>query len=340
MRIGVAWTPKSPAFNYRALLPLSEMERRGHEVIWPRDFAAGFDPARLGGCEIVHVYRRFTPDTRQAIAQLRRAGAAVTWDNDDDYTNVPKEAPVYKKAGGLGGRKMFGEQLKMCRLADTVTVPTQTLAERYRQNELENVVVIENMLPKSSLCKRARHSGIVIGWIAGSEHRADAVRLQITDVLRRIVAEHPDVRVECIGVNLNLSERYRHDLLVPFTKLANRIRYFDIGIAPLADIPFNHARSDIKLKEYGAAGVPWLASPVGPYANLGVQQGGRLVPDGEWYEALTWLVDTHRARKRLGKKGARWAKTKTVAQAGQVWEQIFLDSLARRKERDQQQVNA
>lgn len=340
MRIGVAWTPKSAASNYRAVLPLKEMERRGHEVVWPRDPTTGFDPTRLVGCELVHVYRRFTPDTRQAIARLRRAGAAVTWDNDDDYTNVPKEAPAYKKAGGLGGRKMFGEQLKMCRLADTVTVPTQTLAERYRQNELANVVVVENLLPKSSLCKRARHSGIVIGWIAGYEHRADAVRLQITDVLRRVVAEHPDVRVECIGVNLNLSERYRHDLLVPFSELTNRIRHFDIGIAPLADIPFNHARSDIKLKEYAAAGVPWLASPVGPYAGLGSDEGGRLVPDDGWYEALDWLVDTHRARKQLGKKAARWAKTKTVAQAAQVWEQIFVDSLERRQAPAQQRISA
>ena len=39
----------------------------------------------------------------------------------------------------------------------------------------------------------------------------------------------------------------------------------------------NRARSNIKLKEYAAAGACWLASPIGPYVGLGEKQGGRLV---------------------------------------------------------------
>src|SRR5207249_1565318 len=79
-----------------------------------------------------------------------------------------------------------------------------------------------------------------------------------------------------------------------FLELPHRIGSFDIGLAPLADLPGNRARSDIKVKEYAASGVPWLASPVGPYVQLGEEQGGRLVPDDLWFEALDRLVSRRR----------------------------------------------
>src|SRR5207302_1085104 len=88
-------------------------------------------------------------------------------------------------------------------------------------------------------------------------------------------------------------QRYRHDPYLPFAELPRRLSRWDIGIAPLADIPFNLARSDIKLKEYAASELPWLASPVGPYAGHGEAQGGRLVPDDGWFEALNQEAAPH-----------------------------------------------
>jgi hypothetical protein len=114
---------------------------------------------------------------------------------------------------------------------------------------------------------------MVIGWIAGVDHRADVARIEIADALRRLVTTHENVRIECIGGDLGLPERYRHDGFVPFPELPRRIGGFDVGIAPLADLPGNRVRSDIKLKEYAASGVPWLASAVGPYLGLGEAEG-------------------------------------------------------------------
>jgi glycosyltransferase involved in cell wall biosynthesis len=105
---------------------------------------------------------------------------------------------------------------------------------------------------------------------------------------------------------------------------------FDIGIAPIADLPGNRARSDIKVKEYAASGVPWLASPVGPYVGLGEPEGGRLVPDDGWFEALDRLVSRRRERKRLGRRGERWAKGQTIDAGADRWESVFLDASAYR----------
>jgi glycosyltransferase involved in cell wall biosynthesis len=113
---------------------------------------------------------------------------------------------------------------------------------------------------------------------------------------------------------------------VGFDELPRRIAEWDIGIAPLADIPYNATRSDIKVKEYAACGVPWLASPFGPYSDLGEAQGGRLVHDDGWFEALDRLVARRRERKRLSRKGRAWAKRQTMDAVADRWERLFAEA--------------
>jgi hypothetical protein len=42
----------------------------------------------------------------------------------------------------------------------------------------------------------------------------------------------------------------------------------EVGVAPLSDMPFNHAKSDIKLLEYSASGIPWVGSDLPAYHKL------------------------------------------------------------------------
>lgn len=325
MRLGVAWEADVGA-NYRAFEPMQQMERRGHTVVWPPESGEA-DPRRLEGCDLVHVYRTSDPDTRRVLVELARAGTAITWDNDYDPVNVPRESPTHKYLGGLEGRRFFEQQLRVARLAQTVISPSEHLSERFRQAGLPRVEVVANHLAAPQVREPQPHLGIVIGWVARLDHRADVARVPIVDALRRILSDYPLVQVECIGVDLALEEQYRHHPEVPFEELPTHLSRFDIGIAPLADMPFNRSCSDIKLKEYGAAGVPWLASPIGAYAQLGVEEGGRLVPDGEWYEALRWMVVKERQRKLLAENAARWARRSTIDQASDQWERVFSDSV-------------
>ena len=114
-----------------------------------------------------------------------------------------------------------------------------------------------------------------------------------------------------------------------FEQIAQAIAGFDVGIAPIADTSFNRARSDVKLKEYAATGTAWLASPVGPYVGLGEQQGGRLVTDDRWYEELDRLVVDDRLRRRLVKRGARWAAEQMLAGHVGEWEAPLSEAVER-----------
>jgi glycosyltransferase involved in cell wall biosynthesis len=303
---------------------MKAMERRGHHVVWPPDGAA--DVRLLAGCDVVHIYRRADDHARRGLEQLVRLGTPLTYDNDDDFTAVPKESPAYRKVGGSKGQRIHAMTVRAARMARVFTTTNEVLADKYRSAGVERVEVIGNHLAPDAGRLRHRHEGIVIGWIAGLSHRADAARIPIADALCGVLAKHPDVRIECIGVDLGLPERYSHEVVVPFEELPHRIGGFDVGIAPLADLPGNQVRSDIKVKEYAASGVPWLASPVGPYLGLGEQQGGRTVSDDGWFEALDRLVTHQRERRRLARKAKKWAKGQTIDAVAHRWEQVFAEA--------------
>ena len=326
MRIGVAYEI-CPNAIYRASDPIFAMTRRGHEVAWPdEDGKAQF--ARLLGCDIVHVYRRAGADTYRVLADVVRAGKPLIYDNDDDFSTLPKEAPQYKTHGGVQGFRMFQLMVKMARLAHTLTTTNELIAERYRAAGVANAVVIPNRISPFIERPTVAHDGIVIGWIAGTEHEADLAHIDVRGAIREIVAKHPSVRVHSVGINLRLPDRYTHEASRPFLELPGVTGGFDIAIAPLADLAFNRARSDIKLKEYAASGVPWLASPVGPYLGLGEAQGGRLVPNDDWFDALEALITNSSLRRQLGENGRAWAAQQTIDGVADLWEQVFTDAVA------------
>jgi glycosyltransferase involved in cell wall biosynthesis len=322
MRLGVVCLWSANAY-YRAIDPLKAMERRGHVVLWPTDWEANPSVRRLADCDVVHVYRRADDEIRPLLSKLVRAGTPITYDNDDDLTAIPKQSPDFKNMGGLRGQRYFAATVQVARLASSFTTTTDVLAEKYRRAGVERIDVIGNYLAPNVKRPRNRHPGIVIGWVAAGEHRADAAQIKIAQALQQLLSEHDDVRVECIGVDLGLTARYEHTESVEFLDLPRRIGGFDIGIAPLANTAMNRSRSDVKLKEYAASAVPWLASPVGPYIGLGEKQGGRLVADDAWFETLDDLVRSRRERKRLARNARRWAKQQTIDAVADRWETIF-----------------
>jgi glycosyltransferase involved in cell wall biosynthesis len=77
---------------------------------------------------------------------------------------------------------------------------------------------------------------------------------------------------------------------------------WDIGLAPLADTPFNACKSAIKTLDYAALGLAVLASDTEVYrGSVADGPGGLLVRNdsGAWYRALLRLVQDHLLRREL-----------------------------------------
>jgi glycosyltransferase involved in cell wall biosynthesis len=331
MRIAYLADPTTGNGYYRGTGPMTALARRGHEVRRLSPDTKDPPVGAVHGVDVLLVHRYMEPWTLRLVEVAKESGAAVVWDNDDDMGSIPKGTPTYRVHGGRRWEQRLAGMRRIFRHADLVTAPSSGLARRLGELGAPHATVIENYVPDRFLAATKRpHAGVEIGWIAGLEHRLDVDRLPIRAALQRLLDERAEVHVTTFGLGLGLrSDRYRHLDVVPLMELAQQAAAFDVGIAPLADIDFNRARSSIKLKEYAAAGVPWLASPIGPYAGLGEKQGGRLVADDDWHAALSRLVERARERRKLAKRAAKWAAGETLGKNAVRWETRFAEAIER-----------
>lgn len=332
MRVAYVADPSTGNGFYRGTGPMTALQQcRGHQVRAVPINAGDPSLAAVRDVDVLFVHR-YAEDGVLGLARAAKArGAALVWDNDDDMGSVPKGTPGYRKQGGMMWERRLAGMRRLFGLADLVTAPSAQLASRLREYGARHAEVIENYVPDQFVLRsRPPREGFTIGWIAGLEHQLDAERIPIREALARLLDERPDVRVVSFGLGLGLpGERYRHVDVVPLMELTSAAGVFDVGIAPLADIPMNRARSNIKCKEYAAAGACWLASPIGPYAGMGEKQGGRLVADDGWYDALLRLAERPRERARLTKRAGRWVAGETLSKAARTWEEQLERAIAR-----------
>jgi glycosyltransferase involved in cell wall biosynthesis len=332
MRITALVRPGSVNANYRAHIPFVALSRRGHDVRIESGYSIG-QAARYFDHDAVYFCRLWEEPFQRLAQELRAAGVAVVWDSDDDLTAIPKGSPGYLRSGGFKGQRILADMRSMMRLANLLTTPTEVLADRFRGIAGTEVRVIENYLAPPFIAPpkpKRNQTVVVVGWVAGNEHQVDVERLGLRAVIGALLDRHQQIRFMTIGLGLGLSsDRYSRVQGVHLSELTRHIAHFDIGIAPIADIPFNRARSNIKVKEYAAAGVPWLASAVGPYLGLGENEGGRLVDNDRWSEEFDRLIGDPDARALLSRRSLEWARRHSVMAHAHRWEGAFADAVER-----------
>lgn len=336
MRITLVADAELVNTNYRGYQPLMALSRRGHEIHFTRLGEPRFQATALLSSDVVLIHRYTDVEMLQMVERLCAAGVGVVWDNDDDITAIPRTNPNYRRLGGPANRAKIQAALRrILGAVDVVTTPSDRLAAQYRSFGATDVRVLENYLPPEfSRVKPPRRDGVTVAWLAGLEHQVDYQQLRLQETLSRLLDAHGELRVMSIGLGLGLkSDRYEHVPIVDFLELARVLSRADIGIAPLVDIPWNQARSNVKVKEYAAGGLAWLASPVGSYLSLGEKQGGRLVPDDGWHAALDALISDGKQRRKLAKSAGKWAKNESIERHAKLWEKAFEDAVARARAR-------
>jgi glycosyltransferase involved in cell wall biosynthesis len=332
VRIAFIANPELPGGWYRGIGPMIALGTRGHEIVQVWRPKQGIRGELVTGCDALHIHRVHEEDVLEIVRHARRRGMAVVYDNDDDMRAIPRNNAAHREYGGFAGDRALREIRKLLQQADLAIASSDPIAERFREYGATDVLTIENFVPDAALEATAAPNGdrVVAGWLAGNEHHVDVERMPLREHVGRALDANPRLVFETIGVGLGLRhERYRHIDRVDFFDLPPKLAEYDIGLAPIADIPFNRARSSIKVKEYAALGRPWLASPVGPYAALGEKQGGRLVSDDGWADALGRLVAKPRERRKLAKQARKWGRTQTVSANADLWERALSDAIVR-----------
>jgi hypothetical protein len=248
---------------------------------------------------------------RNTVHQMQTAqdiGQFLIVDVDDWYEELPESNQAHwvtdPKTSKLVNREHYRDVIMQ---ADRVTVSTEFLRERYAQMR-DNVVLVRNTIDVSVTQKRpVMNRKPVIGWVGGIPWRGgDLETLQswLPDFLEKhdLMFHHsghmPDHRTfaELSGVN---PERVTTSSMQPMNQYYLRsFNDYDIGIVPLNDIPFNHAKSNLKGLEYAASGIPFVAQGLPEYRNLYESGVGRIADTPEqWVSHLEDLLD-YKTRKR------------------------------------------
>jgi glycosyltransferase involved in cell wall biosynthesis len=321
-----AW--QNPSAQYRVALPSFGLEQRGHAVrafAGPTETVDDTADVVLAQC-VVHDVR-----LQQLKSIKGKAGdrPAVVVELDDDYWNIHDSNTLVTWMKSPQTLAIIEEAL---RIADAVTVTTEALARKARQFN-EHVYVLPNCIDLNLLLHdKPEPKKLTVGWAGSSSHEIDFASTR--GGLDRVIATRPAIDWHFIGVDyrpmLGLT-RGRHtpgvDNLIEYLQLID----FHIGIAPLADDVFNLSKSDIRILEYSALGIPVVASNVGEYgAAIEHGKNGLLVNHPhEWSEHVTFLAEDEQARRLMGVDAKIWASERTIQGNAWRWEQAFSETLQR-----------
>lgn len=309
---------------YRIRMPIDELGRHGHETSCERAVTI----VTPDGADIVvshmagTIHHREAPEVhrwwRRLAMQCRRV-----YELDDDPFELEHTNPAYCDYNAGNSRDSF----EFCiRTADLVTCSVEPLAEKMRQYN-PNVAVCKNRIDESLLeVERPRRDKLVIGWAGGPSHFADMKECSYG--LRRVLAWNPrTVEAHFIGADMRKTTRCE----ARFTRWAKitadyyKLIDFDIGIAPLRPGIFTDAKSAIKVMEYGALGIPCVASDVTPYADYVVDgvTGWLVRRPEQWAQRLRELVNDEAMRTEMGCKAKEVASQHTIQTGWKDWETAY-----------------
>jgi glycosyltransferase involved in cell wall biosynthesis len=348
---------QSGCSRWRAEIPAKYLKRRGHTV---KFFTDGNNE-----CPDVFVFfRQYRPGMMRLYKWAKDRNIRVVYDTDDALHLVEPWNPAYAVS-----HQNQDEWEYMAAHADAVTTTTPELASQLRRLN-KNVVVVPNSVDPEEwqVRPRNRDSRLRIGWLGGSSHfldlatAADALaelvkKLQFTFVIYGLttmpsVQEFYDVQIRVEG------ERFRNSPLGKAVKVFLRktkaLPYdfkpfvppseyvatlcdlcFDIGIAPLADTPFNRNKSSIKYYEYGMSGAVTLASNVLPYSAEVPCLAANT--KSAWKERISELVQSDLSQ--LWKSQRDWIMThRNIETNVVIWEQVLSGSAQAFRQRIEEEI--
>lgn len=223
----------------------------------------------------------------------------------DDATYLDQAPSIYGRLSRA--LKAHGKTDRLIDWSSMVICGNESIAAHVRGRG-RPAVVMPTIVDTSVFVPRSRVPGPdelpVIGWV-GSHSTTDYFKA-IVPMLEslaqefrfrvRIVGAREPVVIE--GVEVECLPWRRDREVFDFQSL-------DIGVYPLPRDVWAEAKSGLKAIEYLSVGVPFVASPVGVVARIGIPGQTHFLAESpdEWREALARLLEERELRLGMGKAG-------------------------------------
>lgn len=334
MRIGIAtrdWSnlgveegkPRSLGGSgyYRCGLAAKVLAEMGHDVVLGT-LLAPFHGAGLGvgtwdgeahwDFDVVVLQRWMFVDLPDQVYRARAIGQVVINDVDDWWEGMDPSNLAWSTSHPRASRVENRDHYRRVLAASSfITCSTPFLEERYRR--LAPTVLVRNCLDLSRWTpQEVRDGPPTLGWVGAIPWRSSGDLAVLWGFLRPFVERH-DLRVvhagaiapgafaEAVGLEPDppFAPRVTETPMVPIEEHEGQFAGIDVALIPLADVPFNEAKSGLKGLQAAAAGVPYVASALPEYEYMGTRWGmGRTAKrTKDWLRELEWLMDPEQRRK-------------------------------------------
>lgn len=304
---GCAW--------YRCKLPSDELNARGwfSAVGFPgfsktRGFGMLIDDGKsVHGWDIIVLKLLMQKDILESIPLAQAMGQKIIVDIDDWFDGLSKSNRAHEATDPTknpnSNREIYAQIIMA---ADAVITSTPFLFDYYGAKR-DNVFMVRNGIDIDRWTKKklTTNKKTRIGWVGATHWRSNDLE-QLASFMGKYVKRHnvlfhhsghndsAPVAADLLGVERQFA---RQSMMVPILSYPSLFSPIDIGIIPLNDIQFNHAKSFIKGLEYVAAGIPFVSSYSPEYQYLSKEGIGRVARSrDEWVYHLDELMNVSKRK--------------------------------------------
>jgi len=230
----------------------------------------------------------------------------------DDATYISYESPTYGKIGSF--LKFFGKTDKLIENAQVVICGNSFIAE-YVRSKGTKAVVIPTVVETDVFCPVERNNEPpVIGWIG--THSTFPFLESLFPVLQKLAEKH-EFLLKIVGAgreNITLEGVRIENLNWNLEREVADFQSLDIGLYPIqtaksAPPEWILGKSGFKAIQYLAVGIPFVVTPIGMCAEIGVpgETHFNAQSSEEWYNSLNKLLSDTALRKKMGARGRHYA---------------------------------
>lgn len=327
VRVHAITRDKGGCAFYRLRTPLAALKAKGHDT----SVATGvqFDSDRLDRDSVIVGQLLNGPDDLDFwrwLAALPDRPLLVYEVDDDLFTmDGVVTAEVTKGKPLIWAQEATQARVKeFMATADLVTVSTPRLAELYAPHA-RRVAVLPNAVPDWLLDQPiTRPDVFTVGWTLSYSHLLDA--RHHAGVLDKFMRHCKRARFAWFGSYPSDSPWKDRETHTPWAGNANEYLInlagrVSVGIAPLGPYTFNAGKSGIKAQEYGALGIPTVASAWPQYRAV-IEHGetGFLArTTSDFYTYLTRLYRDPDMVEHMGKRARLLEATRTASMVCDRW---------------------
>ena len=265
-----------------------------------------------GKFDLLFVQREAMPIGPAIFEWLYQVGGRLPMILDlDDATYLPYSSPNF---GSLGSAlKFFGKTDNLIKSSRAVICGNRFIAEHVENLGTRAVVIPTIVDTEKFHPTKGSNQDPVIGWI-GTHSTYPSLEF-ILPVLKKL-AERYRFRLHVVGAgrDLKIDGMEIENLEWALGREVVDFQSLDIGLYPMAesssaDKKWLSGKSGFKAIEYMAVGVPFVMSPVGVCAEIGIEGETHFNARGpeDWYNSLELLLTNAELRRRMGERGREFS---------------------------------